>query len=302
MKNRSNRKGIILAGGSGSRLSPITDAISKQLLPIYDKPMVYYPLTTLMLAGIYDILIITTPRDKKSFQSLLGDGNTIGINISYEVQEKPKGLAEAFLIGSKFIDKNPVALILGDNLFHGSDLVSKLEKADSRKNSSTIFAYMVNDPERYGVVNFDKAGKALQIIEKPKNPTSKYAITGLYFYDNTIVEKALKVTPSSRNELEITSINKMYLNEGSLDVEVMGRGMAWLDTGTFDSLQQASSYIRTLEKRQGLKIGCPEEVSWRNGWITDKELKLLSIKKSSSTYGRYLEIIIDDKLKNNIIQ
>ena len=297
MKKRSKRKGIILAGGAGSRLSPLTDAISKQLLPVYDKPMIYYPLTTLMLAGINDILIITTPRDRNSFKSLLGDGKSLGIDINYEVQNHPKGLADAFIIGEKFIGNNPVALILGDNLFHGSDLVQKLEKADANENSNTIFAYLVNDPERYGVVIFNDEGEALEILEKPDHQISRYAVTGLYFYDNTIIEKAKKVKPSSRNELEISTINQMYLSEKNLNVELMGRGTAWLDTGTFDSLQQASSYIRTLEKRQGLKIGCPEEVAWRNGWINNKELNKLSEGINSSSYGQYLKTIIKDKVR-----
>jgi len=297
MKKRSNRKGIILAGGIGSRLSPLTDAISKQLLPVYDKPMIYYPLTTLMLAGINDILIITTPRDSNSFKSLLGDGKSLGIDINYEVQNNPKGLADAFIIGENFIGNNSVALILGDNLFHGSDLVPKLEQADANENSNTIFAYLVNDPERYGVVIFNDEGEVLQILEKPEKPISRYAVTGLYFYDNTIIEKAKKVQPSSRNELEISSINQMYLSEKNLNVELMGRGTAWLDTGTFDSLQQASSYIRTLEKRQGLKIGCPEEVAWRNGWINNMELNKLSEGMISSSYGQYLKTIIKDKVR-----
>ena len=295
MKKRSKRKGIILAGGIGSRLSPLTDAISKQLLPVYDKPMIYYPLTTLMLAGIHEILIITTPRDSKAFKNLLGDGKSLGLSINYEIQAYPRGLADAFIIGEEFIDSNSVALILGDNLFHSSDLVAKLEKANIDNNKNTIFAYLVNDPERYGVVVFNDKGEVKEIIEKPTNSESRYAITGLYFYDKTVVEKAKKVKPSGRNELEITSINQMYLKENNLNVELMGRGTAWLDTGTFDSLQQASSYIRTLEKRQGLKIGCPEEVSWRNGWINNEELNKLSESIISSSYGQYLKNIIHDK-------
>lgn len=294
MKKRSKRKGIILAGGIGSRLSPLTDAISKQLLPVYDKPMIYYPLTTLMLAGIHEILIITTPRDSKAFKNLLGDGKSLGLSINYEIQAYPRGLADAFIIGEEFIDSNSVALILGDNLFHSSDLVAKLEKANIDNNKNTIFAYLVNDPERYGVVVFNDKGEVKEIIEKPTNSESRYAITGLYFYDKTVVEKAKKVKPSGRNELEITSINQMYLKENNLNVELMGRGTAWLDTGTFDSLQQASSYIRTLEKRQGLKIGCPEEVSWRNGWINNEELNKLSESIISSSYGQYLKNIIHD--------
>ena len=295
MKKRSKRKGIILAGGIGSRLSPLTNAISKQLLPVYDKPMIYYPLTTLMLAGIHEILIITTARDSKAFKNLLGDGKSLGLSINYEIQAYPRGLADAFIIGEEFIDSNSVALILGDNLFHSSDLVAKLEKANIDNNKNTIFAYLVNDPERYGVVVFNEEGEVREIIEKPTNSVSRYAITGLYFYDKTVVEKAKKVKPSRRNELEITSINQMYLKENNLNVELMGRGTAWLDTGTFDSLQQASSYIRTLEKRQGLKIGCPEEVSWRNGWINNEELNKLSESIISSSYGQYLKNIILDK-------
>ncbi len=301
MRNKSTRKGIILAGGVGSRLNPITNAISKQLLPVYDKPMIYYPLTTLMLAGISDILIITTKRDINNFKNLLGDGKSLGINISYEIQNVPRGLTEAFIIGEKFIGENSVALILGDNLFHGSYLVEILKKADFNSNSNTIFAYQVNDPERYGVVTLNSEGEATKIDEKPNKPRSRYAITGLYFYDNSVIQKSKEVEPSSRGELEISALNQIYLKEKKLKVEVMGRGMAWFDTGTFDSLQQASSYIRTLEKRQGLKIGCPEEVAWRNGWITTDQLNNLSISMGSNGYSNYLRSLINEKINGKIV-
>tara|TARA_Y100001978_G_scaffold203348_1_gene228532 strand:+ start:1973 stop:2902 length:930 start_codon:yes stop_codon:yes gene_type:complete len=296
-----NRKGIILAGGNGKRLYPITCGISKQLIPVFDKPMIYYPLGTLMLAGIRDILIITKEEDEKSFQRLLGNGNQWGINICYKIQASPDGLAQAFLIGEEFIGDSPVALILGDNLFHGSNLTTILRKANNHKETNTIFAYPVNDPERYGVVVFDKEGKALNIEEKPINPKSKFAITGLYFYDQTIIKKARKVLPSSRGELEITSINQMYLEEGNLKVEMIGRGMAWLDTGTFDSLQQAGSYIRTLEKRQGLKICCPEEISWRQGWISNNDLNKIAKKYLKSGYGDYLINLLKETEEERLI-
>ena len=287
------RKGIILAGGKGSRLSPITLGVCKQLLPIYDKPMIFYPLVTLMLAGIREILIITTPDDQKSFQTLLGDGTNYGISIQYAIQAEPKGLAEAFLIGARFIGNDQVALILGDNLFYGSSLVSQLKYADGKEEGATVFAYPVRDPERYGVIEFNKDGKGISIEEKPENPKSKFAITGLYFYDSSIVEKAAKITPSLRGELEITDINLMYLREDKLDVEVMGRGMAWLDTGTFDSLHEAGSFIRTIENRQGLKLGCPEELAWKQGWISNKELEDIAKKMLKSGYGEYLlELLI----------
>ncbi len=281
------RKGIILAGGTGSRLYPITKGVSKQLLPVYDKPMIYYPLSTLMLAGIKDILIITTPLDIIHFQDLLGNGNDWGIQINYEIQKEPKGIAEAFLIGEKFINHNPVALILGDNLFHGEDLINKLKKC-TQTNISTIFAYQVHDPERYGVIEFANTGKVISIEEKPKNPKSSYAITGLYFYDKTVVEKAKMIKPSERGELEITDINQMYLSEDNLKVELLSRGMAWLDTGTCDSLHEASSYIKTIEHRQGLKVGCPEEIALKNGWINSEQLNSLAIKISKNGYGKYL--------------
>ena len=288
------RKGIILAGGNGSRLYPITKATSKQLIPVYDKPMIYYPLSTLMLAGIKDILIITTPHDNESFRELLGNGSQFGINIKYKIQSKPEGIAQAFLIAEDFIENSNVTLILGDNLFHGDFLVNKLKKSYLINEGASIFAYSVSDPERYGVVEFDAKGIAYNIEEKPKNPKSKFAITGLYFYDNTVVEKAKKIEPSSRGELEITDLNKMYMKEGKLIVEKMNRGMTWLDTGTTDSLHEASSYIRSLEKRQGLKIGCPEEVAWRVGFIDDEQLYSLSIDLPKSGYGKYLQTILNE--------
>ena len=288
------RKGIILAGGSGSRLYPITKATSKQLIPVYDKPMIYYPLSTLMLAGIRDILIITTPQDNENFKELLGDGSQFGITIEYKMQSKPEGIAQAFLIAEDFIENSNVTLILGDNLFHGDFLVNRLQKSYELNEGASIFAYSVVDPERYGVVEFDSKGIAYNIEEKPKHPKSKFAITGLYFYDNTVVEKAKKIKPSKRGELEITDLNKMYMNEGKLIVEKMNRGMTWLDTGTTDSLHEASSYIRSLEKRQGLKIGCPEEVAWRVGFIDDAQLYSLSIDLTKSGYGEYLQNIINE--------
>ena len=282
-----NRKGIILAGGTGSRLYPVTAGVSKQLLPVYDKPMIYYPLTTLMLAGIRDILIITTPHDQESFVRLLGDGGAWGISIRYAIQAYPAGLAQAFLIGSDFINGDSVALILGDNLFYGTDLSSQLEKA-ACNNYSTIFGYLVSDPQRYGVIEFDKNQNIKDIVEKPISPKSKYAVTGLYFYDSSIVEKAKEVLPSKRGELEITDINKMYLEENNLDLILFNRGTAWLDTGTIDSLHDASSFIRTIELRQGLKVGCPEEVSWRKGWINSQELESSAKNLIKSGYGKYL--------------
>jgi len=281
------RKGIILAGGTGSRLFPITKAVCKQLLPVYDKPMIYYPLSTLMLAGVREILIITTREDLDKFKSILGNGNSIGIEITYEVQEKPEGLAQAFIIGEDFLDGHPSVMILGDNLFYGKGFVTQLEESNVRDNS-TIFAYPVSDPERYGIVDFTEEGKVLSIEEKPLIPKSKYAITGLYFYDETVVEKAKKITPSPRGELEISDLNKLYLEEGSLSVELFNRGMAWLDTGTIESLLDAASFIKTIESRQGLKISCPEEIAWRKGWINDTQLNNLAIPLIKSGYGEYL--------------
>ena len=289
------RKGIILAGGNGSRLHPITKVISKQLIPVYDKPMIYYPLSTIMLAGIKDILIITTPHDNESFKKLLGNGSQFGINISYEIQKKPEGIAQAFLIGEEFINNSSVTLILGDNLFHGDLFVNKLQKNYHLNEGASIFAYSVVNPERYGVLEFDSKGIANNIEEKPRNPKSKFAITGLYFYDNTVVERAKKIKPSKRGELEITDLNKMYMNEGKLIVEKMNRGMTWLDTGTTDSLHEASSYIRSLEKRQGLKIGWPEEIAWRNGWINDKDFLEIGLRISNSEYLEYIKFLIGEK-------
>ena len=288
------RKGIILAGGNGSRLYPITKATSKQLIPVYDKPMIYYPLSTLMLAGIRDILIITTPNDRDTFEKLLGNGSQFGIDIKYKIQTKPEGIAQAFLIAEEFIKNSSVTLILGDNLFHGDFLVNQLQKNYLLNEGASIFAYSVSDPQRYGVVEFDSKGKAYNIEEKPLNPKSKFAITGLYFYDDSVVEKAKKIKPSDRGELEITDLNKMYMKEGKLNVEKMNRGMTWLDTGTTDSLHEAASYIRTLERRQGLKIGCPEEVAWRMNFIDDDQLYSLSIDLKKSGYGEYLQNILNE--------
>ena len=292
MNNSYGRKGIILAGGTGSRLFPITNAVCKQLLPVYDKPMIYYPLSTLMLAGVKDILIITTKYDLEKFQLILNDGSSLGINLHYEVQDRPEGLAQAFLIGENFLDGSPSMMILGDNLFYGQGFVNQLKRASLRKNS-TIFAYPVSDPERYGIVDFSSDGKVKSIEEKPLNPKSKYAITGLYFYDETVVEKAKKVTPSKRGELEISDLNKLYLEEGSLSVELFNRGMAWLDTGTTESLLDASFYIKTIESRQGLKICCPEEIAWRQGWINDEQLVKIAEPLKKSGYGTYLISLLD---------
>ena len=286
--NKIKRKGIILAGGCGTRLDPITKAISKQLLPIYDKPMIYYPLTTIMLAGIREILIITAPEYQHNFKSLLGNGSELGINIDYAIQEQPNGLAEAFIISERFLGNSSSALILGDNLYHGRNLGKTLRKISQQENGASIFAYQVNEAERYGIIELDKNNKVLSIEEKPKIPKSRFACTGLYFYDNTVVEKAKTLSPSKRGELEITDLNNLYLKEGNLKVELFGRGMVWLDTGTYDSLHEACSYVRTIEHRQGLKIGCPEEVAWRLGFINDKELEVAAHKAFKSGYGKYL--------------
>ena len=291
------RKGIILAGGNATRLYPITFSISKQLMPVYDKPMIYYPLSTLMIAGIKEFLIIVNDSNLNSFKNLLGDGSSWGISIKYAVQPKPEGLAQAFLIGEDFLGNSPSALILGDNLYHGNDLGPQLEKANKDIKSSTIFVYPVSDPQRYGVAEF-KNNKVINLYEKPKNPKSRYAVTGLYFYDNTAVKKAKTIKPSQRGELEITALNNLYLKENNLNVEIMGRGITWLDTGTFESLHQACTYIHVLERRQGLKVGCPEEVAWRKGWIKDDQLESLAKKIIKSGYGKYLLEILNDPLKD----
>ena len=285
-------KGIILAGGSGTRLWPITRGISKQLMPIYDKPMIYYPLSTLMMAGINDVLVITTPEYRTSFSSLLGDGSGLGMSISYAVQDEPRGLAEAFVIGEDFIGNDSVALVLGDNIFHGTGLGSSL-RSHSVVNGGLIFASHVSNPERYGVVEFDENMKALSIEEKPSKPKSNFAVPGLYFYDNQVVEIAKNITPSARGELEITAVNDHYLQDGSLQVQVLDRGIAWLDTGTFESMMQASEYVRVIEERQGLKIGCIEEIAWRAGWIDEAQLRSLAEPLKKSGYGQYLEGLVN---------
>ncbi len=296
MSNAMQRKGIILAGGSGTRLHPATLAISKQLLPVFDKPMIYYPLSTLMLGGIRDILIISTPQDTPRFEQLLGDGARWGLNLSYAVQQSPDGLAQAFIIGEDFIGNSPSALVLGDNMFYGHDFNQLLERADARTDCASVFAYHVQDPERYGVVEFDDDGKAISLEEKPAKPRSNYAVTGLYFYDQNVARMARTLKPSPRGELEITDLNRMYLDIGKLDVEIMGRGYAWLDTGTHESLLDAGQFIATIEQRQGLKVACPEEIAYRKGWINAAQLEELAAPLRKNGYGQYLLRVLNEKV------